>query len=111
MVLENIKILFEIPKDDTTRDDILTVLYNYAKSAITLYVGAERIPQSLIWIAEQLTIRKYNKLGEEGIQSSNYEGIQLQYEESDLGAFQDYLDRYVDLHPLDTKKKGRLRML
>lgn len=110
-MINNIKTLLEIPEDDTSRDSILNLLYSYASSTIALYVGADELPNQLTWVAEQLTVRKYNKLGEEGVVSSNYEGIQLQYEESDLDAFLTILDRYVDLHPLDTKKKGRIRVL
>ena len=110
-MLSNIKTLLEIPEEEKSRDGILTLLYNYACSTVALYVGVTKIPNDLVWIAEQLAVRKYNKLGEEGVVSSNYEGIQLQYEESDLKAFQDLLDRYVELHPQDTRKKGRLIML
>ena len=66
MTLDNIKVLLSLVDDDS-QDSVLTVLLNNAVNTITLYLGVEDIPEELTFIAEQMTVIKYRRIGAEGI--------------------------------------------
>ena len=66
MTLDNVKVLLSLT-DDSSQDELLTVLLNNAVSTIILYLGVEDIPDELTFIAEQMTVIKYRRIGAEGI--------------------------------------------
>ena len=68
MTLDNIKILLGL-EEDVSQDEILTILLSNAVSTINVYLGVTELPQELGFIAEQLAVIKFNKLGSEGIQT------------------------------------------
>ena len=66
MTLDNVKILLSLVDDDT-QDELLAVLLNNAANTIQLYLGVDEMPRVLAFIAEQMTVVKYRRIGAEGI--------------------------------------------
>ena len=106
MTLDNVKVLLSLT-DDSSQDELLTVLLNNAVSTIILYLGVEDIPDELTFIAEQMTVIKYRRIGAEGIDTEKIDVLSTKYIADDLKPFISMLDRYKD------KNLGgrRLRML
>ena len=95
MTLDNIRVLLSLV-DDNSQDAILTVLLNNAANTILLYLGVESFPEELTFIAEQMTVIKYRRLGAEGIDTEKIDVLSTKYIADDLKPFTDLLDRYKD---------------
>ena len=95
MTLDNIKILLSL-SDDDSQDSLLTVLLSNAVSTINLYLGVEDIPEELMFIAEQMTVVKYRRIGAEGIDTEKIDVLSTKYIADDLKPFTSMLDRYKD---------------
>ena len=106
MTLDNVKVLLSLT-DDSSQDELLTVLLNNAVSTIILYLGVEDIPDELTFIAEQMTVIKYRRIGAEGIDTEKIDVLSTKYIADDLKQFISMLDRYKD----NNLGGRRLRML
>ena len=106
MTLDNVKVLLSLT-DDSSQDELLTVLLNNAVSTIILYLGVEDIPDELTFIAEQMTVIKYRRIGAEGIDTEKIDVVSTKYIADDLKPFISMLDRYKD----NNLGGRRLRML
>ena len=93
MTLDNVKVLLSLT-DDSSQDGLLTVLLNNAVSTIILYLGVEDIPDELTFIAEQMTVIKYRRIGAEGIDTEKIDVLSTKYVADDLNPFKDLLNQY-----------------
>ena len=93
MTLDNIKILLSL-SDDDSQDSLLTVLLSNAVSTINLYLGVEDIPEELMFIAEQMTVVKYRRIGAEGIDTEKIDVLSTKYVKDDIKPFKELLDTY-----------------
>ena len=89
MDLMNIKILLNL-QDDDSKDNILTILCTNAMQTLCVYLGITSLPRELNFVAEQLVITRYNRLGSEGIQTEKIDVLSTTYESGD--DFAEYLD-------------------
>ena len=106
MTLDNIKILLSLTEDDS-QDEILDVLLNNAANTIMLYLGINEMPQELEFIAEQMTVVKFRRIGAEGIDTEKIDVLSTKYVKDDIKPFKDILDTYKS----NSLGGRRLRML
>ncbi len=106
MALDNIKILLSLVDDDT-QDELLEVLFNNAVNTILLYLGLDEMPDALSFIAEQMTVVKYRRIGAEGIDTEKIDVLSTKYEKDDIKPFREILNQYK----INTLGGKRLRML
>lgn len=103
MTLDNIKILLGLENDE--KDEVLTVLLTNAVSTINIYLGVTELPQELNFVAEQLAVIKFNKLGSEGIQTEKIDVLSTTYQADELASFKAILDTYKANNNLATTKR------
>ena len=106
MTLDNVKILLSLVDDDT-QDELLAVLLNNAASTIKLYLGVDEMPRELEFIAEQMTVVKYRRIGAEGIDTEKIDVLSTKYVKDDIKPFASLLDTYKS----NSLGGRRLRML
>ena len=106
MTLDNIKVLLSLTDDDS-QDEILAVLLNNAANTVKLYLGINEIPRELEFIAEQMAVIKYRRLGAEGIETEKIDVLSTKYEKDDIKPFKEILAMYK----ANTLGGRRLRML
>ena len=99
MILDNIKILLSL--EDGSQDEILAILLTNASNMICVYLGLDDLPSTLEFVAEDMAVMKYRKLGAEGVRQEKIDVT------NDLNPFKDILNQYKD-NSLGGK---RLRML
>lgn len=105
MTLDNIKILLSL--EDDTQDEILAILLMNASKMICVYLGIDELPSTLEFVAEDMAVMKYRKLGAEGVRQEKIDVLSTTYVTNDLNPFKDILNQYRD-NSLGGK---RLRML
>lgn len=106
MTLDNIKVLLSLTEDNS-QDEILAILLLNASRMICVYLGIEELPTTLEFIAEDMAVMKYRKLGAEGVKQEKIDVLSTTYVTNDLNPFKDILNQYKD-NSLGGK---RLRML
>ena len=106
MTLDNIKVLLSLAEDDS-QDEILAILLHNASKMICVYLGIEELPTTLEFVAEDMAVMKYRKLGAEGVRQEKIDVLSTTYVTNDLNPFKDILNQYKD-NSLGGK---RLRML
>lgn len=106
MTLDNIKVLLSLTEDNS-QDEILAILLLNASKMICVYLGIEELPTTLEFVAEDMAVMKYRKLGAEGVRQEKIDVLSTTYVTNDLNPFKDILNQYKD-NSLGGK---RLRML
>ena len=106
MTLDNIKVLLSLTDDDS-QDVILEVLLNNAVDTIKVYLGIDNVPRELEFVAEQMTVIKFRRLGVEGIETEKIDVLSTKYEKDDIKPFKGILAMYK----ANTLGGRRLRML
>lgn len=106
-MLENIKLLLGIATND--RDDLLKQIISSATARLTVLLGGVEPPDSLNYIITDVSIRRFNRIGSEGMTSHTVEGESISFSDSDFAGFEGDIQAY-----LDTQKesaRGRVRFL
>ena len=107
MTLDNIKVLLSLTEDDS-QDEILAILLTNASRMVCVYLGVDELPGPLDFVAEDMAVVKYRKLGAEGIRQEKIDVISTTYVVNDLDPYKAILNQYKDNNSLGGK---RLRML
>ena len=107
MTLDNIKALLSLAEDNS-QDEILAILLNNASRMICVYLGMEELPTTLEFVAEDMAVMKYRKLGAEGVKQEKIDVLSTTYVVNDLDPYKAILNQYKDNNSLGGK---RLRML
>lgn len=94
-MIERIKTLLNI--EDSQQDDVLDILISNVSSHLKAKLGKE-IPKSLEFIVEEITIRRFNRIGTEGMQSESVEGHSITFYdlEKEFTPYEDIIDDNKD---------------
>ena len=85
-ILDNLKLKLSITDD--SQDALLEVLFNDAYSYMMIYFDGE-VPIELQFIMENVTVKRYRRLGAEGISIEKIDVLSTTYESGD--DFTEYL--------------------
>ena len=106
-MLESIKLLLGLESND--RDDLLKLIIASATARLKVLLGGMEPPESLEYIVVDVSVRRFNRIGSEGMTSHTVEGESLSFSENDFAGYEDDIQAY-----LDTQKesaRGRVRFL
>ena len=107
-----IKILLNI--SDTAQDDLIDLIISRTQDRlrVLLSLGTEaEIPDALEYIVEDVSVRRFNRIGSEGLSSHSVEGETMSWPENDFAPYQDDIQAYLDSQEEPTTKKGRVRFI
>src|SRR5699024_11689020 len=92
---ERIKTVLDI--EDNRQDDVLVMLRSNVRSQLKAKLGKE-IPKSLEFIVEEITIRRFNRSGTEGMHSESVEGHSITFYdlEKEFVPYEDIIDDNKD---------------
>ncbi|MEK4924115.1 phage head-tail connector protein [Cytobacillus sp. FSL R5-0569] len=104
-MLNNIKILLGIK--DNLQDDVLDVLIKNVQSHLTVLLG-KQIPEELSFIVQEIVIRRFNRIGTEGMKSESVEGHSIAFYDlkDEFVPYADIIDSYKET--VDEPKRGRV---
>lgn len=101
MNLDNVKIVLEI--EDDSKDELLITLLTNAANYIKLAIDSDKVPEELFFIAEEVCVKRYRKLGGEGISTEKVDCLSTTYVQDDFQQYKKLLSSYKDKHT-DPKK-------
>ena len=90
---------------DNSEDELLETILLDCEQMLKMYIGAKEVPMELEWIITELSVKRYRKIGSEGLKSEQIDVITNTFEDGDpLAPYQSILNDYK-------RKSNRLRML
>lgn len=103
-VLENVKKLLSI--NDDKQDELLEIIIsNTEKRLISLLpLDIEQVPDRLEYIVEAVAVKRFNRVGAEGMTQESIDGRSNTFQSND---FDEYMDVIDALFPKETSKRGR----
>ena len=107
-MLERIKTVLDI--DDNEQDDVLNILMSNVKSHLKGMLQTD-VPTDLNYIVEEITIRRFNRIGTEGMQSESVEGHSITFYalEKEFTPYEKIIDSYKN--PPEKPGRGRVIMI
>lgn len=106
-MLQSIKLLLGIESSD--RDALLKQIMDSATARLQVLLGGAEPPESLDYIIVDVCVRRFNRIGSEGMTSHTVEGESISFSDNDFAGFESDIQAY-----LDTQKesaRGRVRFL
>lgn len=101
--LENIKIVLGI--EDKLQDPVLDILISNVTSHLKGLLGKE-VPAGLNYIIEEITIRRYNRVGTEGMKSESVEGHKIDFYDlkDEFVPYLSIIDDYKDDEEIEPRR-------
>ena len=89
------RIKIKLGLNDGDKDELLTVLFDDASNLVCTYINSDVLPNKLSWMAEEIAIKRFRKIGAEGIKSKQIDVIRKDFDENILSEYIVTLDKYI----------------
>lgn len=108
-MLEDLKILLGISKEDETLDEKLKLIISSTTNRLKALLGGQDPPEELGYIITDVSVKRFNRIGSEGLSSHTVEGESLSFSEDDFAGYKDDIQTWLNNQKEATK--GRVRFL
>ena len=81
--------------DDSTVINVIEDCVDVATSRLLVRIGAEVVPEQLGYIVREVAIKRYNRIGSEGVSSHTVEGESQSWNEDDFEPFEADINAYL----------------
>lgn len=99
-IIEQVKALLGIT--DNLQDNLLLVIQDLAEAHFKAYSGQSLIPPPLEFIIVEVMVKRFNKLGSEGMSSHGVEGLSMSFDLDDFASY----DKVIHRHFSDQYQAG-----
>lgn len=93
-------------------DDKLKVIERLTRDRLSVLMGIVGIPSEYEYIVSDVTLKRFNRIGNEGMTSYSQEGESISFPDSD---FEEYMAEITEFKHLDDDsygaRKGKVRFL
>ena len=89
---------------DDSEDELLETILLDCEQMLRMYIGAKEVPMELEWIITELSVKRYRKIGSEGLKAEQIDVISNTYEDDPLAPYHSTIDTYK-------RNSRRLRMI
>ena len=101
--LENVKMLLSITDDK--QDNLLKIIINNTEKRLIslLPLGVDKVPERLQFIVEEVAVKRFNRVGAEGMTSESVDGRSNTFQDNDFDEYKDIIDAQF---PRELEKRG-----
>lgn len=92
------RIKIKLGLTDGNKDELLTVLFDDASNLVCTYINSDSLPNKLSWIAEEIAIKRFRRIGAEGIKSKQIDVIKKDFDENILSEYKAALDKHIKIN-------------
>ncbi|WP_429971284.1 phage head-tail connector protein [Fructilactobacillus sp. Tb1] len=110
--LNDVKIMLGLKKDD--QDELLKLIIKNTTASLKVKLALNNdnnIPDSLGYIVTEVSIRRFNRLNNEGMSNYSQEGESITYQSSDFDDFAADIEDYKTQNDIASKSLGTLQAL
>ncbi|HDZ8686829.1 phage head-tail connector protein [Staphylococcus aureus] len=103
---ENIKVLLGLK--DSKQDELLDIIIKNTESRLLskLPFNLKEVPDNLSFIVEEVAVKRYNRIGSEGMTTESVEGRTNTFQANDFDEYQSIID---ELYPKENGAKGSIK--
>lgn len=105
-MLDQVKSLLGL--SDESQDEKLRSVITLTSARLASLLGVKDVPEEMQYIAIEASIRRFNRIGSEGMSSHNVEGESISYKDND---FADFMDDIAAWRKQNENPVRRLRFL
>ncbi len=104
--IDGVKLLIGL--NDNKQDDQLKKIIEITERRLIsmLPKDVEAVPNSLEWVVEEVAVKRYNRIGAEGMSSESIDGRSTTFQEND---FDEYMSIIEDEFPTTSDKRGSIK--
>ncbi|MDD3230029.1 MAG: phage head-tail connector protein [Oscillospiraceae bacterium] len=108
-VLDDVKVLLDVSGSDL--DEKLTLMISFAERRVLSFFpsGVTDVPDALLFVVTELTVARFNRVGNESMSSFSQDGESFSFSESDVAPYVADIRAY--LGSVDDAKNGVVRFL
>ena len=106
-MLEEIKTILGIA--DNALDSKLKIIIATTKARLKMLLGGLDVPENLNYVVTEVSVKRFNRIGSEGITSHTVEGESMSFTDDDFAEFAGDIQAYLD--SVASAKKGKVRFL
>ena len=108
-MLDTIKGLLGFTAEDTENDANLNKLISFAVARLKLKLGGIEPPEEMDYIIVEVVIKRFNRIGSEGLSVHIVEGESLHFTDDDFKEFEDDIQAFLDSQK--QTQKGKVRFI
>lgn len=90
-IIEQVKVLLGI--EDNLQDNLLSVIQDLTEAHFKAYSKQDEIPDKLSYIIVEVIVKRFNKLGSEGLSSQDVEGLSMSFDLDDFAVYDKVIQR------------------
>ncbi|MFI3545158.1 phage head-tail connector protein [Mammaliicoccus sciuri] len=104
-LLENVKIILGIK--DNLQDDLLNLIINRSEQKLISYFPKDviEVPERFQYIIEEVSIKRFNRIGAEGMTSESVDGRSNTFQDND---FDEYLPLIENFYKVSKNSRGKI---
>ncbi|MBK5077087.1 phage head-tail connector protein [Lactococcus lactis] len=94
-------------------DERLEVIEKRTRERLLLIIGSDikEVPSELEYVVLDVSLKRFNRIGQEGMQSYSQEGLSMTFSESDFDEYADEIESWRKSKEAENDKKiGRFRL-
>lgn len=107
--------IFPDAEPSLAQTKLIDAAISVSEQALLSYlpVATKTVPEKLSWVLVELAIKRYNRVGSEGMKSESIEGHSVNFnDKADIEEFKGYIDHYLDsLEDALGTSRGKVRFL
>jgi hypothetical protein len=107
-MLEKVKKLLGLKDND--KDDLLTSIINLVSDRLKLKIGAKSIPEELEYIVVEVSVSRFNRIGNEGMDSYTQTEESISYGNI-FADYEDEIEDWKDENGNGTARKGGFKFI
>lgn len=108
-MLSNVKTLIGL--DDDSQDTLLGVIIDTTDQALCFKLQEDTVPTELSYIEQEVSIRRFNRIKNEGMASYTQEGESITFNSNDFDDFLDDINEWRRRHNKDVKTLGNVSFI
>lgn len=105
--LQTIRLMLD--QRDEANDDQLKAILKLTQARLLVLLGVQTVPEELSYILVEVAIKRFNRIGSEGVASHSIEGESMTFTDDDFAPFEDDMQAWRSKQ--HDQKKGRVRFL
>lgn len=78
-----------------TVDEKLEIVERRTKERLSSLVKLDNVPDQLDYISYEVTLKRFNRIGQEGMTSYTQEGLSMVFPDSDFSEYQQEIDDFI----------------
>ncbi|EEV48116.1 phage head-tail connector protein [Enterococcus faecium] len=108
MIADDIKKLLK-----GTIDEKLEVIERRTKERMKTLLNTQEVPKEFETVVYEVSLKRFNRIGQEGMQSYSQEGLSMAFPDSDFSEYQNEIDEFKrkDQEELYKPKRGRFKFI